>query len=262
MKKFFKWVLLPLFLLGIIAAGIGAWWVFYGNKISNTHNYKNVGEIPTPYGYERVMEGDFGYTNFLRALPLSPRGTKVELYTGGKANLQYLNYAVIDLPLLSNYEQCADVCMRLRSEYLYSTQQYNRIRFQDVNGKMLRYKGGDSRKAFEKYLRNLYGVASTFSLSRELETRPLSEIQPGDVFVYPARKGHKYGHAIIVIDVAVNKEGKRAFLLAEGNTPARSIHVIRNLRSPLLSPWFVVDEDAKDFSLSIFHYNASELKHF
>ena len=28
------------------------------------------------------------------------------------------------IPLLSNAEQCADVCMRLRAEYLFQTGQY------------------------------------------------------------------------------------------------------------------------------------------
>ena len=48
---------------------------------------------------------------------------------------------MVDLPLLSNAEQCADVCMRLRAEYLYNTGQYGSIRFQDVNGHTLRYQG-------------------------------------------------------------------------------------------------------------------------
>lgn len=87
-------------------------------------------------------------------------------------------------------------------------------------------------------------------------------MQPGDVFVYPARTGKQYGHAIMVVDVAINSEGKKAFLLAEGNTPARSIHVMRNLKNPLRSPWFMLDDQAESFFLSIFYYNATELKHF
>ena len=152
--------------------------------------------------------------------------------------------------------------MRLRAEYLFNTGQYGRIRFQDVNGRTLSYGGGPSRKAFERYLRNLYGVASTFSLSREMKTRPLAEMQPGDVFVYPARYGQKYGHAVMVVDVAVSKHGRKAFLLAEGNTPAREIHVLRNFENPLRSPWFMLNEDADNLLLAVFHYKATDLKHF
>ena len=64
-----------------------------------------------------------------------------------------MNYAVVDLPVLSNAEQCADACMRLKAEYLYQTGQYNKIKFQDDNGQSLRYSGGASGEAFYRYLR-------------------------------------------------------------------------------------------------------------
>lgn len=154
-----------------------------------------------------------------------------------------MNYAVVNLSMLSNAEQCADACMRLKAEYLYQTGQYNKIKFQDVNGQSLRYSGGASREAFYRYLRRLYGVTSTFSLCREMQPRPLADIQPGDVFVYPGN-GRFLGHAVIVVDVAVNK----AFLLAEGNTPARDIHLIRNLENPFRSPWLCQTAARRDFS--------------
>ena len=87
-------------------------------------------------------------------------------------------------------------------------------------------------------------------------------LQPGDVFVYPARYGQQYGHAVMVVDVAINTNGKKAYLLAEGNTPAREIHVMRNFANPFRSPWFMLDEDADNLILSVFHYKATDLKHF
>ena len=263
MKKI-RIVLMVVLLVVIAALGYGAW-ILLGGKTSNPNNYATVGDIPTPWGYERIKGEDATYSEFLRSLPLKRKGSEVLFYTGGKARFQSLNYAVVDLPLLSNAEQCADVCMRLRAEYLYQTGQYGRIHFKNVNGKTMPYGGGSSRKSFERYMRNVYGVASTFSLSRELKTRPLSEMQPGDVFVYAAtdRPGnHKYGHAIMVVDVAVDKNGKKAFLLAEGNTPARNIHVMRNFKNPFRSPWFFVDADEDNLLLAVFRYKASELRHF
>ena len=127
----------------------------------------------------------------------------------------------------------------------------------------MKYTGGPSRKEFEKYLRKVYGVANTFSLSRELQQRPLSEIEPGDVFVYAAadRPGNQYGHAVMVVDVARNpRTGKKMLLLAEGNTPARNIHVMRNLRHPFRSPWFSLDENADKLRLSVFRFNPDELR--
>lgn len=261
MKKIIKWTFIGVLLLAM-ATGIFALWIIYGSKTSNPHNYLTVGDIPTPWGYKRVDGRDASYANYLRQLPLKKKGSKVMYFTGGVSRFQSINYAVVDLPLLSNAEQCADVCMRLRAEYLFNTGQYGRIRFQNVNGRTLSYGGGSSRKSFERYLKNLYGVASTFSLSREMQTRRLADMQPGDVFVYPARYGHKYGHAVMVVDVAVNKKGKKAFLLAEGNTPARNIHVMRNFKNPLRSPWFMLDDEAEHLILSVFHYKSSDLRHF
>ena len=164
--------------------------------------------------------------------------------------------------LLWTFPCCRMLNNRLRAEYLFNTGQYGRIRFQNVNGKTLSYGGGGSRKSFERYLRNLYGVASTISLSRELKTRRLADMQPGDVFVYPARYGQQYGHAVMVVDVAINERGRKAFLVVEGNTPAREIHVMRNFENPFRSPWFMLDEDADNLILSVFHYKATDLKHF
>lgn len=262
--KIAKRILIALFLIAIMVVGYGVW-ILLGSKTSNPNNYKTIGDIPTPWGYERINGDDATYSEFLRSLPLKGKGSDVMLYTGGKSRFQSLNYAVVDMPLLSNAEQCADVCIRLRAEYLFSSGQYSSIHFKDVNGKTMRYSGGASRKAFNNYLRRVYGMASTYSLSRELRQRPLADMQPGDVFVYAAvdRPGnHKYGHAVMVVDVAINKNGKKAFLLAEGNTPARDIHIMRNFENPFRSPWFFLDDDEELLLLSVFPYKANELRHF
>lgn len=258
MKKF---VLLSVLAFVGIVSGYGVW-ILFGRGVSNPHGCAVIGDIPVPRGYHRVAETGNSAAEFMRSLPLKERGSKLMLYTGGESRLQSLNYAVVDLPLLSNYEQCADVCMRLRAEYLYNTGQYGKIHFQDVNGKTLRYNGGRDRKAFEKYLRNLYGVASTFSLSREMKHRRIADMRIGDVFVYAAPAGQKYGHAVMVVDIAVNDRGQTVFMLAEGNTPARSIHVIRNFKRFSRTPWMSVDDDAESFWLSLFHYEASDLRCF
>ncbi|MBP5412975.1 MAG: hypothetical protein J6Y47_06960 [Bacteroidales bacterium] len=250
-------------IIAILAITLGVAWFYHNTQTSNPHNYKTIGDIPVPYGYERIDGIDAAYSTFLRSLPLKGKGEKVMLYTGDTANYQFLSYAVVDLLILSNAEQCADACMRLRAEYLFRRGRYGEIRFNDVNGKTMKYTGDSSRKEFEKYLRKVYNAANTFSLSRELQQRPLAEIQPGDVFVYAAadRPGNQYGHAIMVVDVARNpRTGKKMLLLAEGNTPARNIHVMRNLGHPFRSPWFTLDENADKLRLSVFRFNANELR--
>lgn len=259
--KVIKKISLTILVLFVVVLGVGAY-LYIGTKTTNPYGYKCIGDIPAPIGYHR-MYGNDGFATYLRSLPLHERGHKIQLYTGGDARLQVLGYAVIDFPLLSNAEQCADACMRLRAEYLYNIGRYSEIHFRDVNGRNMRYQGGVSRSAFERYLRNVYGVASTFSLSRELETRPLRDIQPGDVFVYAGvDRGHKMGHAIMVVDVAENMFGNKVFMLAEGNTPAREFHILRNWFNPFRSAWFSLDENAETLMLSPFKYKKNELKHW
>ena len=252
-KKIFFSVLIIVAIIG------GCLW--YSTKTSNPWNASTIGDIPTPFGYTRVEGAKGSYTDYLRSLPLRPKGTKVNLYTGGEANYQFLSTGVIDQDILSNSEQCADVTMRLRAEYLWSQGRYNEISFRNVNGKVMRYTGGSSRKAFERYMRDVYGLCSTFSVYHETQPRAIKDIQPGDVLVYPARNGAKYGHALIVVDVAKNVSGKVAMMCAEGNTPARDKHIVRNL-NPLNNPWFFLDEDDETIRISVFHFNKDELRHY
>lgn len=258
-------ILVVLAVLGGMAAG--GWYYFvYTNRDSNPRNAATIGELPLPAGYTRVAAEKGSFAAWLRALPLKERGAKVHVYKDRKvANYQWLSAAVVDMPLLSNDEQCADVCMRLRAEYLFSKGQYAKISFVALNGEKLTYTGGNNRKAFELYMRNVFGRCNTTSLRKTLQERDLEDLQIGDIFVYPHRKvagQNRLGHAVIVADMAVNKyNGKKLFLLVEGNTPAREIHVLRNLYR-FRNPWFVLDEDAESMRLNVFRFEADDLRHF
>ena len=127
-----------------------------------------------------------------------------------------------------------------------------------MNGKRLQYQGGGSRKALESFVRKAYGCCSTFSASRETEPCKISEVQPGDVLVYPARSNKRLGHALIVVDVA--RKGKNvAIMCAEDNTPAREAHIVRNLKL-LENPWFFFDGDENSLWVSVFHFGKNELR--
>ncbi|MBQ2488828.1 MAG: hypothetical protein II525_03330 [Bacteroidales bacterium] len=63
--------------------------------------------------------------------------------------------------------------------------------------------------------------------------------------------------------VAVGRFGIRVDLLRrEGNTPARSIHLLRNSGHPFRSPWFALDETADRLRFSVFRFKPEELRHF
>ncbi len=51
------------------------------------------------------------------------------------------------------------------------------------------------------------------------------------------------GHAVIVMDVAVNDSGKKIYLLAQSYMPAQDIHVLKNPGNTDLSPWYEVNQE-------------------
>ena len=239
-----------LLLAGALFAG------YHLYRVSNPWNARRLGDIPAPVGYRRVEGEEGSYAAFLRNLPLKKRGSKVKLYSGRLANYQFLSAAVIDIPVISNDEQCADMTMRLRAEYLYSSGRSSEISFTSVNGTKYPFKGG----SLTKYLKTVYGVCNTSSVYRETKERALKDIEPGDVLVYPSRKKGRYGHAILVADVARNRNGKIAVLCVEGNTPARDAHVVRN-PNPLMSSWHILSEK-NVYQVSAFRFHHNELRHY
>ena len=247
-------ILISLFIvLGL--AGL-AWMFLY---VSNPWNAPTIGDVPCPAGYHRVQD-DSPYTAFIRSLPLKRRGARVQLHKGGDAPLQWLSSGVVDMPTLSNMEQCADITMRIRGEFLWKQKRYSDICFTGVDGEKHPYRGGSSRKAFESYMKKVYGTCNTYSVFKETTRRDYDDIRPGDVLVYPSRKKGVSGHAILVADVARARSGKIAILCVEGNTPAREAHVVRNL-NPFRNPWHTVTPD-KDIWVSAFHFHPKELRHY
>lgn len=255
------WKKSALVVAALLSGGAG----YYGYMAvsSNPWDAATVGEIPAPRGFGRVPAEAGSFLEYARGLPLKPAGTKVEYHTGGTARLQVLSAAVLDVPTLSNAEQCADVCMHLRAEWLWSRGDYSRIRFTNCSGEEMRYAGGGQREAFERYLRNVFLVCNTGSVYAETAVRKPKDVQAGDVFVAHAglrwwTQG-KLGHAVIVVDAAKDKKGRTAVLIAEGNTPARSIHILRN-PNPLRNPWYVLEAGDESFLYGLF--KEPDLRHW
>lgn len=89
-------------------------------------------------------------------------------------------------------------------------------------------------RSFRRYLDTVFAYAGSASLERDLmPVNDPSRPRAGDVFV----RGGYPGHAVLVVDVARDAIGQRAFLLAQSFMPAQDIHV---LRSPgELDPWYL-----------------------
>jgi hypothetical protein len=97
----------------------------------------------------------------------------------------------------------------------------------------------DINKAFESFLETVFTNCGTYNLSDMLHTKQsINDIEVGDVFV----KGGSPGHAMIVVDVAINNQTKKIiYMLAQSFMPAQSIHIVMNPKDGKLSPWYKVD---------------------
>lgn len=206
---------------------------------------QSIGQIPAPRGYKRVIHKPESFGEWLRTARLKKDKT-VYLYNGKEKPNQSAQFAVLDISTgKKDLQQCADVVMRLRSEYLFVQQKYNEIAFMDYNGKWYKWQGGSNREKFDSYLENVFGWCGSASLEKQL--KPVSNIenmQTGDVFI----KGGFPGHAVIVADMAENENGEKVYLLVQGYQPAQDIHVLVNPGDTKLSPWYKVTGPGKVFT--------------
>jgi len=66
-------------------------------------------------------------------------------------------------------------------------------------------------------------------------------LKAGDVFI----KAGSPGHAMIVVDFAVNNGGEKIFMLAQAFMPAQSILIVKNPSDKVMSPWYKVTDALK-----------------
>ncbi|MFT4533813.1 MAG: hypothetical protein ACJA1A_000388 [Saprospiraceae bacterium] len=218
--------------------------------------------FPVPVGFERTIEKKNSFAHYLREFPLLPDGEKVHLFDGSLKYYQDGHAGVLDIDVgKSDLQQCADAVMRLRSEYLFENKRYGDIAFNFTNGWKFEYQkwregknlvvkgnrtnwidGSDTKesyKDFRAYLDQVFMYAGTLSLSKELKTKSLDEIEIGDVIIW----GGSPGHAVIIVDMCKNPEnGDKAILLAQSYMPAQQIHILKNLQNPENSPWYLISQ--------------------
>ena len=85
----------------------------------------------------------------------------------------------------------------------------------------------------------------------------MSEVNIGDVLI----KGGSPGHAMLVVDMAINKEGKKIILLSQGYMPAQDIHIVKNPINGNLSPWYTADNEI-DINTPEWTFKPSQLRHW
>lgn len=234
-----------------------------------------------PQGFVREEESKTSFDFFLRNLPLKPLGSNVLYFDGTIKPNRNVYEAVVDLPIgKQDLHQCADAVMRLRADYFYSQKQYDKIHFNFTNGFRADFskwaegyriaikgnktnwvktaKSSYSYETYWKYLETVFMYAGTASLEKELKPINVLDIKIGDVFI----KGGFPGHAVIVVDIAVNpKNNQKIMLLAQSYMPAQEIQILKNPNNSSLSPWYAVD-----FGTSLktpeWAFSSSQLKRF
>lgn len=207
--------------------------------IKPTSFNRKISEIPPPDGFYR-MESDSGsFVRWLRNLPLKKDRT-VYLFNGKPKQNQSAQFAVLDISTGNNdLQQCADVVIRLRAEYLFANQRFSEISFTDFGGKEYKWMGGSNREEFEKYLDYVFGWCGSASLEKQLKpVTSIKKLKAGDVFI----KGGFPGHAMLVADVALNNKRETVFLLVQGYTPAQDMHLVVNPLNKRFSPWYEVND--------------------
>ena len=199
----------------------------------------SIADIPLPQGYKRQVPAAGSFASWLHTISLK-KDKRVFLYNGMLKEDQSVQYAVLNIPVGNrDLQQCADAIMRLRAEYLFAMRRFSEIAFRDNNGTWYKWTGGSDRVKFENYLQRVFGMCGTASLEKQLTiSKSMNKIEAGDVFI----KGGFPGHAMLVVDMAVNAAGKKIFLLAQSYMPAQDIHIVNNPVSSSLSPWYEVND--------------------
>lgn len=202
------------------------------------------------------------FADWLQNVPLKAGHPEVMLYNGSPKRNQSAHYAVLDIDAGNkDLQQCADAVMRMRAEYLLSIGKIDDIHFKFTNGFNCTYskwregyrvnvsgnnvtwiksaQRDTSYATFRKYMDMVFNYCGSKSLSGELKPVPdLNAIKAGDVFIY----GGFPGHAVIVMDVATNAKGEKAFMLAQSYMPAQDIQILQNPAHKEYSPWYKLNE--------------------
>lgn len=232
--------------------------------------------VNIPEGYKRVVYSRGSFEAYLRNYKLKLFGSKIINYDTSEYFWQGGHIGVLDISVPKNgLQQCADALIRIRSEYLWGNNRKGEIGFNFTSGHYCSWKkysegyrpkingnkvtfsktasANTSEENFYNYLNLIYMYSGTLSLYHELKSINSENLRLGDMLI----KGGSPGHIVMIGDEVVNEEGDRLFLLFQGNTPAQSVHLVKNLEDSTISPWYHLEDDTVT---SVSNYTFSSAK--
>ena len=248
------------------------------NKEQNTIKER----FPAPDGYAYVNVHQHSFEEYIEKFPLKKYGSPILKYDGTEIGTQHLHEAIFDIDTgTKDLQQCADAIIRLRAEYLFKMKRFDDIKFHFTSGDLMTwndYKNGtrafvngnsvqfkktenfdDSYENFRKYLDLIFTYAGTISLNKE--TKPVlktSDLKVGDILITAGSPGH----IVFIAGVSENQNGEKLFLLAEGFTPAQSIHILKNPFDPKISPWYELDVNSPETKTARYFFEPTNFRSF
>ncbi|MBV7269806.1 DUF4846 domain-containing protein [Winogradskyella luteola] len=229
----------------------------------NKDSLKIKSRVNIPEGYRRAKYPKGSFEDYLRNYKLKPFGNKIINYDNSEYFWQGGHIGVLEIPVPKNgLQQCADALIRVRSEYLWNSNRKDEIGFNFTSGHYCSWKKyaegyrpkingskvsfhktasvNHSKENFYKYLNLIYMYSGTLSLYNELKSLKAKDLKIGDMLI----KGGSPGHIVMLCDEVINDKGEKLFLLFQGNTPAQSVHLVKNLKDSDISPWYKLEDNA------------------
>ena len=237
--------------------------------------------VNVPEGFKRVDYPKGSFQDYLRNYQLKSFGSKIINYDNSFYFWQRGHIGILEVPVPKNgLQQCADALIRIRSEYLWDNDRKDEIGFNftsghycswkryaegyrpKINGSKVTFhktaKSDTSKANFYKYLNLIYTYSGTLSLYNELPSiSNAKDLQIGDMLI----KGGTPGHIVMICDEAINEKGEKLFLLFQGNTPAQSVHLVKNLQDSNISPWYQLEKD-QEISVSNYTFDSAKFVRF
>ncbi len=223
----------------------------------------------SPTGFHRIILPPHSFGAFLRTLTLKKPGSAVFDYRGRvfKKENDSTVAAVTDMDIRGKkLEQCMDILMRLYGSFLIGEKQSDKIIFPLPDGLALSwpvwakgmrpaFKGlhfyleqraatDTSRRNFERYLNTMFSYTGSQTFYHYYPRIPLENMQPGDFITRKQRRGH----AVLIMDMAVNERGEKRIIVGQGDTPACPLYILKNRDG---SPWFTVHPHSRYPNLPI-----------
>ena len=235
-----------------------------------SHSQSIIADISLPSeDFQRITIEQNSFAVYLRQLPLKKPGSDVVNYKGEvfKSGSDTSVAYVVDMNITNRYlEQCMDVLVRLYADFLWQKKQAEELTlplpgghwlawqnwkegfrpvFRGINLSLIRATQPDSSfQSYRTFLNTVYSESHTQQFYHAYQPVKRMDVNIGDMFI---KKGTK-GHAVMIVDMAINERGQMIALIGNGDTPACQFFLLNYQTN---NPWIPLDFDQETLSLPL-----------